>query len=238
MRALTQHTDRFILSLPTLLLVLILWYAIKHTLSTQRQNPLRRGVYEALYHELATQHSSLWTRRGPRSGVVPVGWWNGFKWRLINSWFSGEKLKISAGYDPATEEFGAWSRVKQGLVRRWLGGLEVMPKARSDLPLGSPSVQAEDRDEGKISRGLSTTERGAVGHLPGVATPVAIPVVMPEIDPTAASRLGSQGRSSARTLSPDGIMVEEKGGSGDERSGDEAVERRSKRTGERLDVPG
>jgi hypothetical protein len=189
----------------------MLWYGVKHNLASQRQNPLRRGVYEALYHELATTHSSLWSRSGPRKDVVPVGWWSGVKWHLLTRWFPGEKLKLRGGgseYDPATEEFGTWSRVKRGLARRWLGELAVMPIPRSNQTTSYASPEKE---------------LGAVQDLLSIATPVAIA----ELDPTAASRLQKRlpverlrslspkspkgERPGSRASSDGGVMVEEKG---------------------------
>jgi Mg2+ and Co2+ transporter CorA len=237
----------FVVSVPILALVLILWYGVKHSLSTQRQNPLRRGVYEALYHELATQHSELWSRKGPRKGVVPVGWWNGIKWRLVTTWFSPDKLSPARNYDPATQEFGAWSRFKQYLVRRWLVDLPVL--TASSLPTASPSGYVGDVED-------MDKDLGAVGELLSIATPVAIA----ELDPTGASRLQkrvpierlrslsptrSDGGSDDRSASSggrSGVMVEEKGASEDERSGDEGKRkedraREEKDRRKRLDVP-
>tara|TARA_R110002003_G_scaffold63_5_gene5819 strand:+ start:10065 stop:10700 length:636 start_codon:yes stop_codon:yes gene_type:complete len=207
-------------------------------------------VYEALYHELANDHSSLWGRKGPRSGIVPVGWWNGVKWRLITTWFSAEKLQPAKKYDPATQEFGAWSRCKQYLVRRWLADLPVMPAAAalstttatSDVPFASISSMTKDL--------------GAVGKLLSIATPVAIA----ELEPTAASKMqssipierlrslsptrsegaGSTGRPNS-SAGNSGVMVEEKGPSEDERSGDEDSKRKAKererKRKESLNVP-
>jgi hypothetical protein len=241
----------FVVSIPVLALVLILWYGVKHSLSKQRQNPLRRGVYEALYHELATRHAQLWSRSGPRKGVVMVGWWNSIKWRLVTSWFGEEKVKPLGGYDPATQEFGAWSRMKQYLVRRWLDELPVM------------TVSALPTTTNEISEVSFDKDLGAVGELLSIATPVAIA----ELDPTAASRLqkripverlrslsptrsdaGSAGRPTSAAGS-EKVMVEEKGASEDERSGDEGGGRKVdgkvvgrdrvvKEGGGRLDVPG
>lgn len=243
--------------MPVLVIVIILWYGIKHNLSTQRQNPLRRGVYEALYHELATSHSTLWTRRGPRQGIVPIGWWSSLKWRLLSSWFSDSKLKLTPNYDPAIEEFGAWSRTKRYLARRWLATLPTMPI--ETLP---HTVSPGEHTPFALSP--STKELGAVGELLSIATPVAIA----ELDPTAASKLQqrvpierlrslsptrSEGRSSGRGSSDGGdggVMVEEKGVSEDERSGDEGGrggterrererewEREEKRRKQKLSVP-
>ncbi|KAF1916411.1 hypothetical protein BDU57DRAFT_449622 [Ampelomyces quisqualis] len=184
----------FIVSCPTLAAVVILWYGVKHSLSTQRQNPLRRGVYEALYHDLATKHASLWSRTGPRPGIVPVGWWNGLKWRLVTRWFGTNKLKLSTAVnDPAIQEFGAWSLAKQYLVRRWLVDLPVV--VPTTLPIsvsqqhGDVGVDAMDKD------------LGAVGELLSIATPVAIA----ELDPPAARTLQQRiPIERLRSLSPSG----------------------------------
>jgi len=229
-------------SMPVLAIVMILWYAVKHTLSSQRQNPLRRGVYEALYHEFASQHATLWTRGGPQQGIVPVGWWGRVRWRLITAWFGGDKLRPARGVvDPATEEFGSWSRVKRCLARRWLADLVVMPR-----PPPPPPPPADEAATGGVTpeilrtrgRAAQRQELGAVAELLRAATPVAVA----ELDPTAASRMaatmpteGSRGLrparsretrpgSSGRPSSDGGVMVEEeKGASEDERSGDEEV---------------
>lgn len=233
----------FITSVPVLLVVIILWSGIKHNLSSQRQNPLRRGVYEALYHELATDHSNLWTRRGPRPGIVPVGWWGAVKWQLLTTWFGDDKLKLKSNDDPATEEFGAWSRTKRYLARRWLSELTVMP-VTADM-LETPQ-HGDDFHGSKLDLDLT-----AVGELVSIATPVAIA----ELQPTAASGLQkripverlrslspsrSEGASSVGRPSSEGgysgVMVEEKGASEDERSGDDSVNERQ-RMKQRLNVP-
>lgn len=195
----------FIVSFPVLLTVLILWYGVKHSLASQRQNPIRRGVYEALYHELATDHSTLWTRRGPRDDVVPVGWWGSVKWRLITRWFGKDKTKLGKDYDPASEEFGAWSRTKRWLTRRWLDELSVMP-----LPQHPPLTNAPHTAQPNVPPSSDTMssypldkDLGAIGELLSIATPVALA----ELDPTAASRL--QGRISIerlRSLSPPAVL--------------------------------
>ena len=215
-------------------------YAVKHNLSSQRQNPLRRGVYESFYYELATEHSTLWTRRGPQANIVPIGWWGSIKWRLMTTWFSSDKLKLSQNYDPATDEFGAWSRTKRYLVRRWLPELAVMP-----------AVAHQSHDLASLQNSSVNKDVGAVGELLTIATPVAIA----ELDPTAASKMQQRiPIERLRSLSPtrsdagvstrpqssegrnSGVMVEEKGPSEDERSGDEdEMERR--RVQQRLSVP-
>ncbi|KAH8727816.1 hypothetical protein GQ44DRAFT_703022 [Phaeosphaeriaceae sp. PMI808] len=239
----------FIASFPILALVLVLWYTVKHNLATQRQNPLRRGVYEALYYELATENPRLWTRKGPRTGIVAMGWWDALKWRLITRWFGNDKLKPAQTYDAANEDFGAWSRCKQWLVRRWLPELSVVPITTvptTAQPNGIPFSQTSS-----VNKDL-----GVVADLLSIATPVAIA----ELEPTAASMLqkrvplerfrsvsskrsddrGSPGRPSS-SGGNSGVMVEEKGPSEDERSDNEGKkmkdnEREEKRR-QRLDVP-
>ncbi|KAF2240883.1 hypothetical protein BU26DRAFT_470142 [Trematosphaeria pertusa] len=234
----------FVATVPLFVVVIIGWYGIKHSLASQRQDPLRRGVYENLYYDLASKHPSLWSRRGPRPGIIPVGWWAGVKWRLLTKWFDAERTILAKGYDPGDEELGVWSRVKQSLVRRWLANITVMPQTTGAS--SEPDLEAA-RKEGDV---------GAVQELVHLATPIALA----DGDPTAASRLRKRtplerlrslsptrsegdrpnsavsGRSSADAAS--GIMVEEK--SEDERSGDEGGEEtraRESTFAERLNVP-
>jgi hypothetical protein len=236
----------FITSVPVLLTVLILWYGVKHSLSTQRQNPLRRGVYETLYQDLATSYPHLWTRRGPRSDLTMAGTFGSMKWHLVTRWFGSEKLQKKGAYNPAVDEFGSWSRIKQNLVRRWLPELRI---AVADA-LPQSSKPDDERLESVATLGK---DLGAIGELMSIATPVALA----EIEPAAASRL--QRRIPAarlKSLSPtrsdrsgsgrpssdggaSGVMVDEKGLSEDERSGEEEREREVERVLQRqqLKVP-
>jgi hypothetical protein len=242
----------FITAIPVLLTVLILWCGVKHSLSTQRQNPLRRGVYEALYHDLSAEYPHLWTRRGPRAGLTFVGTWGLIKWRLVTKWFGSEKLQRKGDYDPAIDEFGTWSRIKRFLVRRWLPELRII--VADTLPQ-SHLPPVDERLESVASLGK---DLGAIGELMSIATPVALA----EIEPAAASRLQrrvpverlkslsptrSEASAGARPGSEgvaSGVMVDERGISEDERSGDEAgvsdreIEReRQRERRHRLDVP-
>ncbi|KAL5113519.1 Guanine nucleotide exchange factor lte1 [Pleosporales sp. CAS-2024a] len=197
----------FITSVPILAGAMILWYAVKHSLSTARQNPLRRGVYEALYHDLATQHPPLWTRSGPRKGVVPVGIGSSIKWRLVTRWFGQEKLSPSRSYDAAVQEFGAWSRVKQFLVRRWLRDMQVL------TPDLLPTTESSNGGEQQVDEGLRLLRR-ARSEGRGSGVPVA------ELEPTLRMRSVTPARSEGRGSGEgprSGVMIEE--GSGDERTG-------------------
>jgi hypothetical protein len=233
----------FISAVPLMLAVLLGWYAIKHTLASQRQDPLRRGVYEILFTELSTNHPTLWSRHGPRTDLVPLGWLSSIRWRLVSTWFAPDRTIAAKGYDPGDDELGVWSRVKRLLVRRWLGHIKIMP-----TPQASHSVP--DLESAAFERDL-----GAVGELLSLATPVGIA----EVAPGAASRIQRNiPLRRLRSLSPtrsdggiasasgsmrpgsgvgrpasgggSGVMVDESGVSEDERSdadGGEEDQRRS-----------
>lgn len=220
----------FVATVPLFAVVIVCWYGVKHSISSRRQDPLRRGVYEALFHDFATSYPHLWTRRGPKDGVVPIGYWDGLKWNLITKWFDPEHTITAKSYDPGDEELGWWSRVKRYLARRWLAELHSLPNTSAQIPYPQ--------------------DLGAIGELLAVSTPLALA----DADPTAASRIGkrvalerlrslsptrsdgSPGRS-GRTSPSSGVMVEEK--SEDERSGDEAESEAKTETtfAQRLNVP-
>lgn len=243
----------FITTAPLFVAMFLGWYFIKHAVASQRQDPLRRGVYETLYHSLATQHPALWSRRGPRHEVIPVGLWAGIKWNLLLRWFSPDKV-LNSPSNPGADELSAWSRIKRRLALRWLNDLTVISASPSHTDLTDvefePAAAREDENGGP----------GAISQLVGVATPVA----MAEADPiaatvaarTAAPRRSMFGRLRTESSSPgrkgrvsgdgsedgrpgSGIMIEEKGPSEDERSGGEDEDTRrgsSERRGGRGDV--
>lgn len=156
----------FITSAPVLFTVLALWYGVKHSISTQRQSTLRRGVYEALYQDLATDYPHLWTRRGPRDDLCVAGLFNLIKWRLITHWFD-KTMIVSEKYSPAVDEFGTWSRIKQYLVHRWLPGLSIVT---SDM---LPQSERPDHEQIESSASLGK-DMGATVELMSIATPVVL----------------------------------------------------------------
>ncbi|KAF1963386.1 hypothetical protein CC80DRAFT_521428 [Byssothecium circinans] len=234
----------FASALPLLLVMMASWYIIKHAVASQKQDPLRRGVYETLYHSLSIEHPNLWTRKGPRMGVVPVGWWADLKWQLLQRWYNPDRTLATRGsgsFGPGDEELGIYSRVKRNLARRWLSDLPVMPMTSSQADLMAETP-------------IAAHSMGAVAELVNLATPVAAA----DGDPTAASRIrrrnllgkfrslspaGSERRpNSASRESSDGrpgsgVMVEEKGLSEDERSGgeEESAETGTGRKGRRME---
>ncbi|KAH7118817.1 hypothetical protein B0J11DRAFT_77552 [Dendryphion nanum] len=224
----------FVATIPLFAIVIVGWYGVKHSLSTRRQNPLRRGVYEALFQDFSLSYPHLWTRRGPKDGVVPIGYWNGWKWNLITKWFNPEDTITAKSYDPGHEELGWWSRVQRHLARRWLAELHSMPNTAAEV--------------------VNPQDFGAIGELLAVSTPLALA----DADPTAASRIGKRvaverlrslspttsdggsGRWGGRTSPGSGVMVEEKSedeGGGDEGDGEGEENRSASVVSERLNVP-
>jgi Mg2+ and Co2+ transporter CorA len=218
----------FMTTIPLFAVVVSIWYGVKHTLGEQRRDPLRRGVYEALFYDLAQRYPQMWTRRGPREGLIPVGWWSAVRWNLISLWFDPEQTVLRRGVDVGDEELGMWSRTKRYLVRRWLRRIVILPQ----------DVDAQMASE--MDRMAAEQEMGAVGELLQVATPVALA----DGGPMAASGVGERivlerlrslspmrsegailgsGRGGSRRVGGDGD-----GGNGvmfEERSGDEEEER-------------
>ena len=117
----------FASAIPMMILVLVLWYFIKHFLARRRQTPYQRGVYEHLFFELATAFPQLWSRSGPQELVQPLSNVDKFKWCLIVFWNSSKKT-IRAGSsdkDAEYDDLGAWSRFKRTLTRRWTSQIRI-----------------------------------------------------------------------------------------------------------------
>ncbi|KAF2232832.1 hypothetical protein EV356DRAFT_469524 [Viridothelium virens] len=208
----------FIAAVPLMVLVLILWYVLKHFLARRRQTPYQRGIYEHLYHDLAIAHPSLWSRSGPRDSVRPKGLVSALKWRLLEAWFAPEKtirLRPTDDDEDGSSDLGTWARIKRTLARRWLSTLRV--QEMGELRVEEAMLESES-DEGL----------GAMTELLEVATPVAVGQAEPRVAEQMREREGTghrlsptgvQGRvRSVSTGSRDsgGIMVEEKGTSDDD----------------------
>ena len=143
----------FIATVPLMLLVLILWYIIKHVLARRRQTPYNRGLYEHFFNDLATSYPSLWARSGPRQFIRPQGMMGRLKWNLILYWNQPEKT-IRSGADPDSDDddLGTIARCKRMLTRRWTSQL------RGTAPVGVSSSALEEGngdDLGVISDGVS-----------------------------------------------------------------------------------
>ncbi|KAL8713900.1 MAG: hypothetical protein Q9220_002046 [cf. Caloplaca sp. 1 TL-2023] len=144
----------FVAAVPMMVLVLISWYIVKHVLARRRQTPYQRGIYEHLFHDLATSDPQLWSRAGPRKFIRPQGMMGRLKWNLILYWNQPGKTVRSGAPDPDAEDddLGTWARLKRTLTRRWTAQL------RSAAPVGVSSSSLEEGsgdDLGIISDGVS-----------------------------------------------------------------------------------
>ncbi|KAF2273939.1 uncharacterized protein EI97DRAFT_452001 [Westerdykella ornata] len=166
----------FITAVPVFSVVLCSWYIFKHSLTSGYQNPLRRGVYETLFYDLSEAHPALWTRRGPKEGVVPVGFWSAMRWRIITKWFDPQRTIAVKDQDHAIEELGVWSRLKHFLVKRWLSDMTVMPATAAVTYAASEDLEAAT---------VVKSSGGAVGELLQMATPIGLA----GMNPTAANSI-------------------------------------------------
>lgn len=127
-------------------------------------------------------------------------------------------------------EFGAVSRAKQWLVRRWLINLPVL--TQSDLPTTAPTSTIPDPDLVPFESKTYKQHKGDLGAVEELLT-IATPVAIAELDPTAASRLQqrvpverlrslsprsrkSNERSESQGSTGSGVMVEERVGNEEE----------------------
>lgn len=134
----------FIAAVPMMALVLILWYAIKHYLSNDRQTPYQRGMYEHFFHDLAEKFPRLWSVSGPRNLVRPESAIDRLKWRLVLYWNSpGKTIKAgSVGQDAQyDDDLGAWSRCKRILTRRWTSQIQNNPASNIRIPSAINSLE-------------------------------------------------------------------------------------------------
>lgn len=210
----------FVAAVPMMLLVLVLWYVIKHFLARRRQTPYQRGIYENLFHELATEHPALWSRSGPREFIRPQSLMDRFKWRLVLYWNMPGKT-IRAGPVDEDSEFdglGAWARLKRTLTRRWTSQIRSLGK--SNLNVSAPLLE-EGGDASAVSSGLGevtelltlpATENAQ--RLPGGMLKVPLPAAsFMRQQSLVSSRSGSVERPSSKdssgTKRNSGVMVEE-----------------------------
>lgn len=208
----------FVAAVPMMLLVLILWYVIKHFLARRRQTPYQRGIYENLFRELATDYPILWSRSGPRDLIRPQSMMDRFKWRLVLNWNRPGKT-IKAGPVDEDSEFdglGAWARLKRTLTRRWTSQIRSIDKGN----LNVSATLLEEGDANIVSSGIGeVTELLALPvkenahNLPGGMLEVPLPPAWLRRPSRVSSRSGSAERPSSKdssgTKRNSGVMVEE-----------------------------
>jgi len=112
--------------------VLALWYILKHLLARSRQDPLLRGTYEHMFHDLSVEHPMLWSRNGPRDYIEAKGRVNAWKWYFLKKWFAPSKTIAAKGYDQDVDGLGVWARFKRYLAMRWLPQIEIANPTKAD----------------------------------------------------------------------------------------------------------
>ncbi|KAF2834849.1 hypothetical protein M501DRAFT_943318 [Patellaria atrata CBS 101060] len=241
----------FIAAIPFALVIVVGWYFVKHSLARNKQSPLRRGLYENLFHDLAADHPSMWSRAGPRETVVPEGIVSSIKWRLISMWYQPDKTIVSRGYDPGNDELGVWARTKRFFVRKWLSEIRITPAssaaAAADIT-ETGDVHSLDQDLGAVTELLSVATQIGVGSLePSAATVSTPPTGSPNRNRSRnrprnrdVSPRRSRARGSSDALarpgsahSSGGVMVEEESDDSDEGSEPEDAMRSERRRDER-----
>ncbi|KAF2417525.1 hypothetical protein EJ08DRAFT_643499 [Tothia fuscella] len=110
----------FIVSVPLMIVVVIVYLFIKSSVSSRRDNPIRRGTYEQIYEQFTVDHPQLWSRAGPKTYVIPKGLFSRLKWVMVKRWFDPAKT-ILRGSVGEVDEMSFWARLKKSVAQRWLG---------------------------------------------------------------------------------------------------------------------
>ena len=209
----------FIAAVPLMVLVLILWYTLKHALQSRHRTPYQRGIYEHLYHDLASINPTLWSRGGPRRGVEPLGFYSRLRWWFLRHWFDPKRTIARPRSDPDEDidasDLGAWARMKRMLARRWLGTIDARRRASiseseialTDDPLNTLVAESTSAAVAETTPQVANVTAQNLARLspPAPRNRSASPRV------SARSRPSSSGGSS-------GIMVEERDPFSDKRA--------------------
>lgn len=209
----------FIVAAPMMVIVFLFWLVIKNFLARRRQTPYQRGIYESLFHDLATTYPQLWSRSGPRDVIKPQGFFDRVRWGLILYW-NNPKKTIRAGpvgEDSEYDGLGAWSRLKRTLTRRWTSQIRRVHQ-RSDV------TSTSSLEDGLINEGYVGSEGSGEGSgegtelltVPAVENVENSPDVMLKLPALSPRRVSFQATSTERPSSKDssakrnsGVLVEE-----------------------------
>lgn len=205
----------FIAAVPLMLLVLLLWYLLKHGIAARRQTPYQRGVYEHMFHDMASAHPDLWGRGGPRPSVRAIGAWSKLRWRLLTFWFDPRKTVRKPSADPDEDNggsgLGSWARFKRLVARRWLNSIKAEPNPVFDAELGE-EAEAQRAPALQELVALTSQTGGAQGEPRGhPITAANLKRLSPP--PRDSSRASARPDSSKRLSSSGGSsgwMVEER----------------------------
>ena len=210
----------FVVAIPMMIVVLILWLVIKHFLARSRQTPYQRGIYEHLFQELATTYPILWSRSGPRTFIRPQGMMDRLKWQLILYWNSPGKTLRAGPTDEDSEfdDLGTFARMKRGLTRRWTSqiqsivttGVSASVTSLEEGASGDANILSSGIAEATELLTLPVTEHAEA--LPGGMLKVPLPSAAWMRQPSVSSRSASVERPSSKDSSGkrnSGVMVEE-----------------------------
>ncbi|KAK2757958.1 hypothetical protein FQN54_004364 [Arachnomyces sp. PD_36] len=161
----------FIASVPFMACILALWYIMKHVLARERQTPYQRGIYESFFHDMATNHPTLWSRVGPRDYIQPRSRMDKIKWLLIRRWSAPEKtIKPTSDHETKPEDdLGAVSKMKRYFIRRWTSQIKAREKltdAELSLEDGEDNISEPEKPDNIVPAGIA----GAMEVLSAPAT--------------------------------------------------------------------
>ena len=201
----------FISAVPLMLTVMVSWYVLKHYLERSRQTPFSRGIYEQLFHELATTHPQLWSRSGPRDYVRPRGRFSQWKWWLIIRWSEPAKT-VKAGVSDGDDQFdglGTWSHFKRYLLRRWTSQIYTQDTIDA-LNHSLESVDGTGLLTDAVARVTELNDIPSITKTPDLEAGMTkfshIARLTKPLSPEIAARPSSRGSSAGRNS---GVMVEE-----------------------------
>ena len=209
----------FIVAVPMMILVFLGWYFFKHSLARQRQTPYSRGIYDHLFHEMAIQYPSLWSRAGPRQTIKPEGFFDRIRWRLVIFWNRPERTTRmgTMNEDAEFDDLGSWARLKRMITRRWT----LQLRRTNRFSVNESAISLEDADDSTeligsaISKATDILALPVTEHaenLPGGMLSIHVPPELQIQQRRASSRQSSAERPTSQGSSKDGnnaVMVEE-----------------------------
>ena len=138
----------FVSAVPFFIVVIMLWWGLKHFFAASRDMPIQRGAFEQLFTEMQNRRPEVWTRSGPREYVQPKTMLGQWKWRLILRWTTGEALPQPA--QPDDEPIGGWNRVKRHLIRKWTNELVLVGDGAGEDDLEAKKTSFEPEKDHAI----------------------------------------------------------------------------------------
>ena len=207
----------FASAIPVMVLTFLLWYFVKHVLVADFQTPFQRGIYEAMFQQMALAYPGLWSRSGPRQETHPKTALGRLKWQLILLWNKPEKTIRAGRENSEFDDLGALAKLKRLLTRRWTSQIRGI-----DNDVDRSSVTSTE-DFTSVVQGKTAGDEVVYNpppeeQLPAGMLEVPIPqartqmmsqIVQPRRSSSAGPRPSSHGSSSGHRNS--GVMVEEEG---------------------------